>query len=382
MNILYDIFGVPFGFLMSIIYNWCGNYAIAIIVFTIVTKLLLFPINYKTQKNSARMQLLNPKLEKLRKSFANNPQRFQEEQQKLYQQEGYNPMESCMPALIQMLLLFGVIDVIYKPFTHILRIAKSVRTAATEITSGLIGKTISTGNLRSELLTLEQVDKSPESYQDLSDNFLQSVTEFSQNFTIFGANLGKTPEFHPETWTKEALILFLIPFAAGVAQFISSLYMQIHQKKTNPTAAQAGGCMNVAMLLMPIWSVMIAFSVPAGIGFYWIWSSLFSFLITFALNQYFTPERIKVINEKEKEKARIYAEKHPEKKTFMQKMMEQQALYDQQQNGSGLPRTGAGGEKLSRSEANKQNRERINEARRRMAEKYGDVYDENESDDD
>ena len=89
-----------------------------------------------------------------------------------------------------------------------------------------------------------------------------------------------------------------------------------------------------------------------------------------------------MINEKEKEKARIYAEKHPEKKTFMQKMMEQQALYDQQQNGSGLPRTGAGGEKLSRSEANKQNRERINEARRRMAEKYGDVYDENESDDD
>lgn len=367
---------------MSIIYNWCGNYAIAIIVFTIVTKLLLFPINYKTQKNSARMQLLNPKLEKLRKSFANNPQRLQEEQQKLYQQEGYNPMESCMPALIQMLLLFGVIDVIYKPFTHILRIAKSVRTAATEITAGLIGKTISTGNLRSELLTLEQVDKSPESYQGLSDNFLQSVTEFSQNFTIFGANLGKTPEFHPETWTRESLILFLIPFAAGVAQFISSLYMQIHQKKTNPTAAQAGGCMNVAMLLMPIWSVMIAFSVPAGIGFYWIWSSLFSFLITFALNQYFTPERIKVINEKEKEKARIYAEKHPEKKSFMQKMMEQQALYDQQQNGSNQPRTGAGGEKLSRSEANKQNRERINEARRRMAEKYGDVYDENESDDD
>ena len=381
MNILYDIFGVPFGFLMSIIYNWCGNYAIAIIVFTIVTKLLLLPINYKTQKNSARMQLLNPKLEKLKKSFANNPQRYQEEQQKLYQQEGYNPMESCMPALIQMLLLFGVIDVIYKPFTHILRIAKNIRTAAVEITSGLIGKNISTSNLRSELLTLEQVDKSPEAYSGLSDNFLQSVSEFSQNFTIFGANLGKTPEFHPETWTKEAVILFLIPFAAGLAQFISSLYMQIHQKKTNP-AMQAGGCMNVAMLLMPIWSVMIAFSVPAGVGFYWIWSSLFSFLITFALNQYFTPERIKVINEKEKEKARIYAEKHPEKKTFMQKMMEQQALYEQQQNGSGLPRTGANGEKISRSEANKQNRERINEARRRMAEKYGDVYDENESDDD
>ena len=67
MNALYDIIGVPFGYLMRLIYSICNNYAVAIILFTVVTKILLFPVSYKTQKSTARMQLLSPKLEKLKK---------------------------------------------------------------------------------------------------------------------------------------------------------------------------------------------------------------------------------------------------------------------------------------------------------------------------
>ena len=86
------------------------------------------------------------------------------------------------------------------------------------------------------------------------------------------------------------------------------------------------------------------------------------------------------INEKEKEKARIYAEKHPEKKTFMQKMLDQQAELERQQNGGTSSKNN--GNKSSRSEMNKYNREKINDARKRMAEKYGEVYDENDNDND
>lgn len=388
MNKLYDIIGVPFGYLMSIIYNALEylnipNYAVAIIIFTLVTKLLLFPVNYKTQKNAARMQLLQPKLEKLRKSYESNPQRLQEEQQKLYQQEGINPMASCLPMFIQLFLLFGVIDVVYKPITHILHITKSVREAAVEKASELCvkfgdvngGKEIFSGNLRSELLTAEVLEKHPEEFGNFAEDFNSKVTGFFDTFSLFGANLGKTPEFHPETWNKESIVLFIIPFLAGLAQLLFSVYSQIHQKKTNPNAqVQGGGCMTLMTFLMPIWSIWLAFEVPAGVGFYWIWSSLFSFVITFALNCYFSKSRIEAINEKEKEKARIYAEKHPEKKTFMQRMLEQQAALEQQ-NGS-APRVNENGEKISRSEQNKQNRDRINEARRRMAEKYGDSYEE------
>jgi len=383
VNFLYDLIGVPFGYLMSFIYDIVPNYALAIIIFTLVTKLLLFPVNYKTQKNAARMQLLAPKLEKLKKSFESNPQRLQEEQQKLYQQEGINPMGSCLPMFVQMFLLFGVIDVVYKPITHILHISKPVRTAAIEKASELAvkygdvngGKAISAKNLRSELLTAEVLDKHPDDFTIYSENFHDKVSKFSETFNVLGANLGKTPKLHPETWNRESLILFCIPFLAGLAQLLFSLYSQIHQKKTNPNAqAAGGGCMMATTLLMPLMSVWFAFGLPAGIGFYWIFSSLFSFVITFALNCYFSKNRIEAINEKEKEKARIYAEKHPGKKSFMQRMMESQAAMEQQSN----VRVDENGDKISRSEHNKQNRDKLKEARKRMAEKYGDSYDDNE----
>lgn len=381
---LYDIIGIPFGYLMSWIYQLIPNYAIAIIIFTLVTKLLLLPVNYKTQKDAARMRLLQPKLQKIQKSFASNPTRQQEETMKLYQQEGINQMASCLPMFVQMFLLFGVIDVVYKPITHILHITKSVRTAAIEKASelaqqfGIIngGKAIASGNLRNELFTIEALDKYPDEFSNLSENFAQKVSDFAANFTVFGANLGKTPTLHPEVWDKEAVILCLIPFLAGIAQLLVSIYSMVHQKKTNPTMQSGGGCMWVMMIGMPLWSICLAFAVPAGVGYYWIWSSLFSFLITFILNVYFTNERIIAINEKEKEKARIYAEKHPEKKTFMQRMMEQAAAMEQQNgNTSGSVSDKSGG-KMSRSEQNKANSDVLKEARKRMAEKYGDDYDD------
>ena len=202
--------------------------------------------------------------------------------------------------------------------------------------------------------------------------------EFNERFTLFGANLGKTPTLHPDSWTKEAIILCAVPFLAGLSQLLVSFYSQMHQKKTNPVDVPGGGCMAVMMYGMPLLSIWFAFQVPAGVGFYWIWSSVFSFVITLALNCYFTPERTKVINEKEKEKARIYAEKHPNKKTFMQKMLEQQAALEQQNNGGSSSGKANG---LSRSEQNKQNRDKLKEARRRMAEKYGDSYEDNDDED-
>lgn len=382
MNTLYDIIGIPFGYLMSWIYNLVGNYGIAIILFTIVTKILFFPVNYSTQKSSARMRLLNPKLEKLRKSYASNPTRLQEEQQKLYQQEGVNPMASCLPSFIQMFLIFGVIDVVYKPFTHILHLGKSVRESIVGIASDISvkagGKTIEMSDLRNELRSMELITN-PEhtsKFDSIGSDVMERIQELSEHFKLFGADLGKTPVFMPDNWTKESTVLFLIPILAGLAQLLTTIYTQWYQKKTNPNM-QGMGCMNIMLYTMPLMSVWFAYQVPAGVGFYWIWSSVFSFVITLLLNMYFTTERTEKINEKEKEKARRYAEKHPEKKTFMQRMLEQQQALEQQQNG-GKP-VGENG-KISRSEMNKYNRDRINEARRRMAEKYGDEYDDNNED--
>ena len=82
---------------MRLIYDLVDNYALAILLFTIFTKLILFPISYKQQKNSAKMQRFNPKLEKLRKKYKDDPKKMQEEQMKLYQEENINPGASCLP---------------------------------------------------------------------------------------------------------------------------------------------------------------------------------------------------------------------------------------------------------------------------------------------
>lgn len=82
---------------MRLIYDLVDNYALAILLFTIITKLILFPISYKQQLNTARMQRLNPKLEKLRQKYKSEPQKLQEAQMQLYQEENINPGASCLP---------------------------------------------------------------------------------------------------------------------------------------------------------------------------------------------------------------------------------------------------------------------------------------------
>lgn len=372
MSWLYEIFGIPFGYLMMWIYDLVQNYGVAIILFTLVTKLILLPVNYKTQKNAARMQLLNPELAKIRKSYKDNPQKMQEEQMKLYQREGVNPMGSCLPAVIQMVLLFGVLDVVYKPLTHIIRFSDKTIAGARTIASEIGKITIKESDLRNELSILNIFNDNKSGFTSVGEQFSEKVSEFYENFSIFGINLGAIPSV-PESWSDMGQVgLFLVPIFAGLSQLVYTLYSQIHQKKKNPDMPNMG-CMNVMLYLMPLLSVFFAFQVAAGVGFYWIFSSIFSFAITVFLNHYFSDKRIAAIVEKEREKAKKYAEVNGGKKTFMQKMLEQQqAAMEEQKKQQTLYKEN--GEKMSRSEANAYNRQLLNEARKRMAEKYGDDY--------
>ena len=357
---------------MMWIYDLVQNYGVAIILFTLVTKLILLPVNYKTQKNAARMQLLNPELAKIRKSYKDNPQKMQEEQMKLYQREGVNPMGSCLPAVIQMVLLFGVLDVVYKPLTHIIRFSDKTIAGARTIASEIGKITIKESDLRNELSILNIFNDNKSGFTSVGEQFSEKVSEFYENFSIFGINLGAIPSV-PESWSDMGQVgLFLVPIFAGLSQLVYTLYSQIHQKKKNPDMPNMG-CMNVMLYLMPLLSVFFAFQVAAGVGFYWIFSSIFSFAITVLLNHYFSDKRIAAIVEKEREKAKKYAEVNGGKKTFMQKMLEQQqAAMEEQKKQQTLYKEN--GEKMSRSEANAYNRQLLNEARKRMAEKYGDDY--------
>lgn len=390
-----EIIGYPLGWVMWLMYQITHNYAWSIVIFTLITKIILFPLSVKQQKSTAAMAAFQPKLEKLKKQYGNNQQKLQEEQMKLYAEEGINPMASCLPLFIQLPILYGVFDVVYRPITHIIRAGKDVIAKATEITQNILtadgGKLSANFNSRPEIYVVKEIQKNPDAFAELNDpEFVEKVSEF--NNKLFGiVDLGDIPTINPEKWSAAAVILILIPIMSGVIQLLMTIYQQYRSKKMNPNAPSMAG-MNIMLYIMPIFSVWIAFSFPAGIGFYWTMSSLFSFLQSFILYKVYTPEYVEKLVEKDKLK---------KKKKNRSGMMEryQQMLKEQmnQQNGGSNTNTQnnqkiavsgvsddndeiAPDVKLSRSKQKEYEKMIIREARRRQAEKYGEEFIDDDED--
>ncbi len=379
-----EIIGYPLGWIMWLMYQITENYAWSIVIFTLITKIILFPLSVKQQKSSAAMAAFQPKLEKLKKQYANNQQKLQEEQMKLYSEEGINPMASCLPLFIQLPILYGVFDVVYRPITHIIRASKDVIAKATEITKGIMeaaGVTdFANFKQRPEIYIVKEMQKNPSAFDSLGDpEFVENVTQF--NNKLFGiVDLGDIPTLKPEVWNLAAVILILIPVLSGVIQLAMTVYSQIRSKRLNPDAPSMAG-MNIMLYIMPVFSVWIAFSFPAGIGFYWTMSSLFGFLQSIILYKVYTPEYVAKLVEKDKAKRK--KKNRPNMMERYQQMVEEQMA---QQNGGKPVQTNKniavaknsddeGGEvKISRSKQKEYEKMIIREARRRQAEKYGEEF--------
>lgn len=407
MNGIINLIAIPLGFIMRLIYSGVGNYGIAIILFTIVTKLILLPVSYKQQKNSARLQLINPKLKKLQEKYKDKPEKMQLEQTKLYQEENINPYSSCLTSFIPLILLWGVLAVVYQPMTHILRYDKSVVEEAKSIViqmdedSDATAKLLNKNSMRQELIIMDKILQNPEGFTAIVEDgkisvtdsdgntteqklaavdstFVPEVQEFAKTFVIGGTNLSQTPSLKPSQ--NATPFLFLIPILSGLMQLILTIYMQYMQKKRNPDMPNMGA-MNGMLYFMPLFSVWLGFTVPAGVGFYWLCSAVCSFLQTVLLYAWFNDARVEKIGEIEREKAK----KQKRRPSMMQMMLEQQEEMMRQQEGGGSSPRLAGGasnrvrysdddgeRKLSRSEQEEYNTAVIREARKRMASKYGE----------
>lgn len=392
-----EIIGIPLGYIMWLMYQITHNYAWAIILFTLITKIILFPLSVKQQKSSAAMAAFQPKLEKLKKQYANNQQKLQEEQMKLYSEEGINPMASCLPLFIQFPILYGIFDVVYRPLTHILHAGEGAIKAATEITRNIFtadgGAVPAYFEHRPEIYIVKEVQKDPSAFSSMAEqfpDFADKVVNF--NNKLFGiVDLGDIPTLHPEAWNAAAVILLMIPIMSGVIQLAMTIYMQIRNKKMNPDAPNMGG-MNIMLYVMPLFSIWIAFRYPAGIGFYWTMSSLFSFVQSIVLYHVYTPEYVSALVEKDKKKRK--KKNRPNMMERYQKIMEEQmASQNGQSGGSGTKsgavtakvsddddESGSSEIKISRAKQKEYEKMIIREARRRQAEKYGEEFIDDDED--
>lgn len=351
MGFISNLIGIPLGWVIWVFYNFLGHhYVLSLFLFTLFTRLLLLPSTIKQQKSAVKNARLKPKTDALQKKYANNKQKYQEELMKLYEKEGYNPMSGCLPLLIQLPILYGLINVVYNPLTHIVRLGSETIAKISEIVKEVAPNFAN----QAEIYAINHA--TDEAFASLGADVIEKMQSINLNF--LGINLGEKP-----TWAFN--ILLLIPILSGLTSLLVSL---ISQK--NMTAQQGDAANNPTMkgmmLFMPLLSLLFTFGVPAGVGLYWIFSNIISAVQTVILYKVYNPQQIAAQMEAEEE-----AKKEEERQARIEA---KKALKQARENGEEVE---ADEKALSQKEINKR---KIAEARKRMAEKYGEEYTEKEED--
>ena len=278
------------GKIMLFCYNLFGNYGIAIILFTLFSKIVLLPISIWIQKNSIKMVKMQPEINKLKINYFGDKDRIAEEQSKIYKREKYNAFASLVPLFVQILLLLALVKIINQPLTYILNVNNDAVSSAVQVALD------SNESLDAESSSLEvsvvkdiQNDANIDKYKEvISEEDLQKIKDFDMKFC--GFDLG---------WiaTVEKGIAIWIPIIAG----LSALVLCVGQNKMNVLQAEQSIYNKYGMMVLSVGlSLYLGAFVPAGVALYWTFSNLFAVLQQWLLNIFINPK--KYVNYEELEK--------------------------------------------------------------------------------
>ena len=134
------------GIIMEWIYKLIPSYGWTLIIFTLLTKILMFPLSVKQQKSTARMSAYQPMMQEIQKKWANDKNRQQEELMKFQQETGMSMTAGCLPMAVNFLVLFGLIEVVYRPLQYILRVPKELIDKAVELANSALGMNLMANN--------------------------------------------------------------------------------------------------------------------------------------------------------------------------------------------------------------------------------------------
>ncbi len=290
----------PLGFIIRIIYNLVQNYGLSIILFTIIVKLILMPLQAKSQKAMKKQQKIQPIVAELQKKYANDQQKLQAEMMKVYKENGVSMTGGCLPLLIQFPILIGLYSVIRRPITYIRGVnfadetvierVKTVLAQMTEKFPDIVGKLAS--------LSPEQLHKNYQIQLSTWADKLGLANEYGWhiNFNFLGLDLSGVPSAAVSAISRGdfsnlgTVLLILIPIFAVLTTWLS---MRQSQKLTqNPNVKQNDDDPSQSMsksmnMMMPIMTGFFTFSLPSGIGIYWIISSLMQMVQQYVLDKYF-----------------------------------------------------------------------------------------------
>lgn len=279
---LSDIVTVPFGWLMGWLYQVTGNYGVAMILFAVCVQMALLPITAKSKKSMMKMSRIQPQMQEIQRRYANDQQKQGEALRQLQQEEGVSMGGSCLWSLIPMFILFPLFTVIREPLTYILGCGADMAAQIVEILKNLdpeaFGSNVAYAQVTAAQLIPQYAAEIKAALPAIEDTVLHGI-----NFDFLGVNLGSVPSF--AFWKWEAynwanIGLFLIPLLSAGSQVLQTKIMQKQnnsvitdkngvQDEEMAKNSQANQTSQSMMLMMPLMSLWIGFTVSAGLSVYW-----------------------------------------------------------------------------------------------------------------
>ncbi|MBQ6796018.1 MAG: YidC/Oxa1 family membrane protein insertase [Clostridia bacterium] len=284
---MFDLIANFLSFFIRPIYAIVGNYGWTIIIFTILLKLVTMPFTVKSQKSMARMQQVQPLISEIQRKYANNREKQQQELMKVYDKYEISPTGGCMPLLLQMVILMGFIQIVYKPYTFLLNIPAN---EINEIAKGL-------GITLTNQLSLGS---------DIIATLAERGYETALDMNFLGINLSKVLSENLTDWT-----MWILPVVALVLTVLSALMSQnsaqknqSEKQKNDPQAQQAAAMSKSMLIMMPLLTAYITYTWPLGCALYWVISTITQMAQQFIVNE-FVVKKMKPIVLKKKKKTQV-----------------------------------------------------------------------------
>lgn len=268
---LFDPILKAIGTFLNWMAGWAQNYLIVLFIFAVLIELLFLPFGIKQQKNAIKQSKLRPKEMAIRKKYAGRNDRATQQKvameiQELYKSENYNQFAGCLPLLIQLPVIYAIYEVVINPLKYVVQLSNETITELAGVFNiqnvGRETIALLTEIQHHDLEFYKSAGISAEALADLAPHIGNMP-----RFDVFGINMGATP-------TLAINWLLLVPILTFGIYFAS---MKISRRFTyQPTAqTEQTGCSNNIMdIMMPLFSLFIAFRVPAAVGIYWIYKSI------------------------------------------------------------------------------------------------------------
>ena len=295
-----DIITIPFGYLLDWLYQFTSNYGIALILFAILVKLLLFPIQAKSKKSMMKMSRLSPLVQKIQARYPDDQQKQNEALQQLYKDEGVSMTGGCLWSFVPLLILLPLYQVFRQPIVYMLHESLDVAEQIIEIIKAANSEYFGGNPYYHQMVAARYLPEFAEAIKEAIPS-VSANTLAGLNFDFLGIDLGAVPQFNVFRWTTwdwAHIGAFLIPILSAGSQVLSMFISQkmndsvitnekgVQDKETAKNSQQNQTNM-IMMWMMPLMSLWIGFTVPAALSLYWFIQGIVSIVQDVFLTQHY-----------------------------------------------------------------------------------------------